>query len=213
MQLLWSLVVVLGMSMTNAIEEFWNWFEDTQSSFPTSATFDETYGDEITEQLTRIHPDLVYETAIPASGERELVISADGIKEMIPIVNAVVDAAPELQNWKFTAFRPRLNDYTGFELNYAGHTFDPKSIWFWARIEDGHFDVKLYHPNYNEDDRNLIVSASYILLDMAIGEHDVMTGIRYIDHDLLPKNPEQNELLPFSELRSVFDQYRARHRN
>ena len=65
--------------------------------------------------------------------------------------------------------------------------------------------LTIYHPNYKEDERNVMISAMYILLDMALGEYDVVKGIRYIDHEPLPYNPEQQGLRPFSALRSIFD--------
>ena len=53
--------------------------------------------------------------------------------------------------------------------------------------------------------KDLLVNSTYILLDMALGEYDVMTGIRYIDHQQLPSEPEAAGLYKFQDLRSVFD--------
>ena len=140
---------------------------------------------------------------------REFVISADGIRGIFPSVVALVNAAPDLKRWHVIAFRPRMDDYTRFSLEYAGEKFDPKSIWFYSRIEGGSLDVIFYHQSYSDEIRNRIISATYILLDMAIGEFDVVTGIRYIDHQQLPRNPEAEGLRPFHDIRAVFDDFKA----
>ena len=75
-------------------------------------------------------------------------------------------------------------------------------------MEDGHFDLVVYHSDYSDDTRNLLVNGTYLLLDMALGEYDVMTGIRYIDHQRLPEDPEANGLRRFQQLRQEFDDYR-----
>lgn len=53
------------------------------------------------------------------------------------------------------------------------------------------------------------MNGTYVLLDMALGEYDVMTGIRYIDHRELPDDPEALGLYRFEDLRTVFDEYKA----
>ena len=42
---------------------------------------------------------------------------------------------------------------------------------------------------------------------MAIGEYYVAAGIRYIDHQLLPEDPESEGLFPFKSLPEIFFNY------
>ncbi len=79
-----------------------------------------------------------------------------------------------------------------------------------SRVEGGNFDLVLYHRDYSDEIRNLLVNGTYILLDMALGEYDVMTGIRQIDHRQLPDQPEAAGLYRFKDLRSVFDEYKSK---
>jgi hypothetical protein len=202
-------LVSLSMAQASQFSDFWTWFQVNQTDFPPTTEFDEMYGNELSGRLEAIKLGLVYEISIPDEGEKELVISADGISELIPFVQELVKSAPDIEDWKITAFRPRMDDYARFALNYDERNFDPKELWCYARIEDGHFDLIIYHPDYSDDDRNLIVSGAFILLDMALGEYDVMTGIRYIDHQPLPADPEPVGLYRFEDLRSVFDKYKS----
>lgn len=202
-------LVIITMAQASQGAEFWSWFQENETNFPGTSKFDEEYGDAISKLLTNVDDGLVYEIAIPDDGKKELIISADGIRELIPSVRNLVDAAPTLKDWEIIAFRPRMDDYASFTLNYYDRIFNPKELWCWSRVEDGNFDLIIYHPDYDENNHPLLVSGSYILLDMALGELDVMTGIRYIDHRELPDDPESAGLYRFEELRTVFDQFKS----
>ncbi|WP_041364165.1 hypothetical protein [Methylomonas methanica] len=94
-----------------------------------------------------------------------------------------------------------------YSVEFGGLELNPEDLWIYWREEEGHFDLIVYFPNYSEEARSAFVEAAYILLDMAIGEYYVAAGIRYIDHQLLPENPEANGLLPFKALPEVFYEY------
>lgn len=200
---------VITMAQASQSSEFWSWFQENEANFPQTSNFDKEYGSVLSEQLASVEAGLVYEITVPVDGKKEFIISADGIKALIPTVQNLVDTAPTLNDWDIIAFRPRMDDYSGFTLNYGERNFNPTEIWCWSRVEDGNFDLVIYHKNYEEAIRPLLVNGTYILLDMALGEFDVMTGIRYIDHRELPDDPESSGLYKFEELRSVFDQYKS----
>jgi len=189
--------------------DFWNWFCTNEAEFPTTSEFDEAFGTQLSDELGKIEPDLVYEIATPNDGQKELIISADGIKDHIATVRGLVESAPALEDWEIIAFRPRMDDYSRFTLDFGERQFDPREIWCWSQIEDGCFDLIIYHPNYSDEERNLLVNGTYILLDMAIGEFDVMTGIRHLDHRELPDQPESYGMYRFGDLRTVFDEYKS----
>jgi hypothetical protein len=201
--------VFVGMAQASPMSEFWTWFQVNEKDFPSTTEFDEAYGDALSSRLEAIESGLVYEISIPEEGPKELVISADGISDLIPTVRQLVESAPIIKDWKITAFRPRMDGYSRFTLDYGTRTFNPKELWCYSRVEDGSFDLIIYHPNYSDSDRDLIISGTYVLLDMALGEFDVMTGIRYIDHQALPADPVSEGLYPFERLRDAFDSYKS----
>jgi hypothetical protein len=196
-------------SKDTAEATFWKWFAKHQDRLEHFERDQEQLMDEVGAALKKYKEGLVFEIGALKEGSRDFVISADGIKELFPAVSKLAVSAPQMPGWKITAFRPRMDDYARFSLEYGGRKFDPKDIWFYSRIEDGHFDAIFYHPSYREEDRNLITSATYILLDMAIGEYDVVTGIRQLDHQLLPPDAKSEGLRPFSEFREAFDEYKG----
>ncbi|MDH5633906.1 MAG: hypothetical protein OEZ10_13085 [Gammaproteobacteria bacterium] len=203
-------LIPMGLFAKETKEQiFWKWFQKNQTKISQFEKNREPILDEITEQLAKYKEGITFEVSTEKSGKREFIISADGIKELFPSVEALAVAAPKLEKWDIVAFRPRMNDYAQFNLNYAGKEFVPSEIWIYTRVEDGNFDLIIYHPNYTDEERNAFISGAYILLDMALGEYDVVTGIRYIDHQKLPSNPKEEGLKPFSELRRIFDEFKA----
>lgn len=189
---------------------FWDWFVKNENTLFSFENNQDKVLNLISSKLSECQYDLVFEISRPINGKRQLVISADGISDRFPHVQSLVGAAPSLPRWDIIAFRPRLNDYAKFKLQYAGKDIDPSKIWIYHRIEKGNFDLIVYHPEYTGLERAKFVGASYILLDMALGEYDVATGIRYIDHQRLPDNPLERGLRPFSELREIFDEYKSK---
>lgn len=193
-------------------QEFWEWFSKNEKEIFSFETDREKILDSISNNLAKYKDGLVFEISQVVGGKREFIISADGIAELFPDVEAISRPAPHFDRWIIIPFRPRLNDYASFQLVYAGKDLDPSKIWIYYRFEEGNFDLIVYHPEYSEEERDIFVSASYILLDMALGEYDVVKGIRYIDHQRTPENPADIGLKPFSELRSIFDSYKNEYK-
>ncbi|WP_169748926.1 hypothetical protein [Gynuella sunshinyii] len=199
----------MGIFSTESREqEFWNWFSTNEKAIFTFENDQEKVLDTISDNLSKYREGLVFEISQISDG-----ISADGISELFPDVEALSQAAPNFDRWVIIPFRPRMNDYAKFNLEYSGKDLDPSKIWIYSRIEEGYFDLIVYHPEYSEEEREIFVSASYILLDMALGEFYVVRGIRYIDHQRVPENPIEIGLKPFSELRAIFDAYKNGRKN
>ena len=192
---------------------FWKWFGKNQNRFDHLERDQDILMDELGTAVHTYKKGLVFEIGAKKEDTREFVISADGLENLFPAVSKLVAAAPKLPGWRIIAFRPRMEDYSRFTVEYAGRKFDPKEIWFYSRIKDRHFDVIFYHPSYRDEDRNLIISGTYILLDMALGEYDVVTGIHQLDHQLLPADPKAEGLKQYSEFRAAFDEYKKQKKD
>ena len=80
---------------------------------------------------------------------RELVISADGIKEPLSEIEAMYAAAPSLRRWRFIKFRPRNPmdvDYGGLSVHRGDHTSaEPK----WSTRRRYGFHSELLESNRN----------------------------------------------------------------
>lgn len=210
------LLVMLPMELfakESKEKKFWKWFVKNETTIYEFEKGQEKVLDKISSKLTSYKDDVTFEISHVEDGKREFIISADGIADAFPYVESLVKSAPELKLFSVIAFRQRIDGYERFKLKYDGREFDVSKVWIYSRVEDGFFDVIVYHPDFNEQESNLFISGSYILLDMALGEYDVVRNIRYIDHQKLPENPIELGLKPFADLRKIFDEYKMAYKH
>ena len=198
-------MIISFFKKKNPEEEFWNWFIKNQDIY-----YDEIENlnirdkifDKLSTKLRKINPDLVFEFSPKhENGIREFTISADGIKEMFPTVEKLVEKAPKLKNWKFNAFRQRIPG-DDFEIQYGDLNISYSDIYFRSENDNGKLGVELHIKNYNG--KGQTQNAIYILLDGLIGEYDVTTKIGWIEWVKLDERNLEN-LKPIIELRELID--------
>lgn len=157
--------------------------------------------DRLAAELQKVDRDLTFEFG-PKEAKREFVISAGGIKRAFPSVSALVDAAPTLERWRVTAFRPRRSPANIVE--FRGKRVDPKRVQF-SLLDNGKTaGVYLFIPGFQEGDADL-KQIGYLLLDEALGEYDVEARLGLIKM-LAPEASTAGERYPLSDLPTRFDQ-------
>ena len=186
-------------------EKFWNWFEKNQETYYSeieNLEIRKKIFDELSKNLKKINEDLVFEfSPIHENNVREFTISAEGIKDLFPVVEKLVEKAPKLKKWKFNAFRQRiLGDE--FEIQYGDLKIGYSDIYYRSEDDNGKLGIELNIRNF--DGKGQTQNAIYILLDGLIGEYDVTTKIGWIEWVKLNENEKEN-LKPIIELRSEID--------
>src|ERR1700692_1741982 len=88
-------------------QAFWKWFQSNESSLFAFEKDQEHTFDRLGAEVHKLNPSLTFECGPKENGRREFVISADGIREAFPEVEALYASAPSLPRWKFIKFRPR----------------------------------------------------------------------------------------------------------
>ena len=188
-----------------AEKEFWNWFVQHEAElFSLRLDRDaerESMFDKLASELKKVHPDLAFEFG-PIRTNRELVISAGGIKRAFPGVAALVSSAPTLDRWKITAFRPRRNLVNVVE--FRGKRVDPKNVQFTLLSDGTMAGVRLFIPGYQDADSDMR-QIGYLLLDEALGEYDVESSLGPIEM-LSPETQTEGRRFPFAELPRQFDE-------
>ena len=197
-----------GRKQNDSIADFWAWFVRNSAAIER-----ETRGvshdrgpsklitSDLGQALERAHSGLVHEIGVHPDGCIELIISADGIKSAFAGVAAVVDAAPPLKGFRFTAYRPRSTPTTA--LNMFGHDIGFEQVRYRSLQEGQRLGLDLFIDVEAEDKHRDMMA--FILLDMALGEFDVETGIGSVD--VRAGAPADLKLL--SELPAEFDAFRA----
>ncbi|MGG8497082.1 hypothetical protein ACQY1Q_11730 [Tenacibaculum sp. TC6] len=188
-------------------EKFWNWFSKHQNTYYTeieNLKIREKIFNDLSTELKKVHHDLVFEfSPIHENGIREFTISAEGIKELFPIVTNLVKKAPKIENWQFNAFRQRIPG-DEFEIQYGDFKIGYSDIYF--RYVDGEYGKIGIELNIRDfDNSGQSKNAIYILLDGLIGEYDITMGIDWIEWVKLDESKVKN-LNPIISLRTLLDQ-------
>jgi hypothetical protein len=179
---------------------FWQWFRDNADRLHTAIGHDEeAVLSELVTALRRVHRGLTCELGPRDDGSCELVISADGKRDLFPVVRHLVDTAPDVPGWIIIAFRQPKG--TQYSISFGTTTLHPDTIWFRLRPEKkGRVGVELYMAGLTSGNRQAFEHAAILLLDAALGEYTVETRIGSITCQPLPVAPEQRGLRIFHDL-------------
>lgn len=153
-------------------------------------------------RLKSVHPDLVWVIGQPENtANRELIISADGLKEVFPAVLKLTQVAPQISRWKIKAFRQRV---PGKDLGIRMEDFSISynDIYFHHVSENNLIGLELYIKEYTGE--SMQQNAVFVLMDALLGEYDSETTINWIEWNKL-ENKDTTNLLPFPELRNLVD--------
>ena len=189
---------------------FWRWFtehEEAYRNFEVNGPEQDRLFGEMDRALHRVHKGLQFVFDSGGSGTRKLVISADGMRDLIPVVQRLMAAAPELPGWKFTAFRPRMTDVAGVTLHIGVAEIGMSDLWFALRSEGDRIGLDIYLPGVVLANQDQGYTIAFLMLDTALGEYDVMTRVGSLEIHPLPPDPEQRNLKPFPTLAGEFDAY------
>jgi hypothetical protein len=133
--------------------------------------------------MHKLNPSLTFEFGSVENGKREFIISADGIGEAFPEVEALYATAPSLPRWKFIRFRPRR---TPMDVDYGGVSVRAESVTVQLTRSGQVVDLTVFIPNYSEANRKEYTAIAFLLLDGALGEYDVETRVGQIQVKAVP---------------------------
>jgi len=184
---------------------FWLWFVQHEPELLNFESDQERIFDKLAAQLGKVDPNLCFEFG-PRGARREFVISAGGIKSSFPAVVALAKAAPSLDRWRVTAFRPRRATINTVE--FREKRIGPEDVQF-SLLDNGKMaGIILFIPGYRVDDLDY-KQIGYLLLDEALGEYDVETRVGLIKM-MAPDAGETQHRYPLVELPVLFDGLVAR---
>jgi len=186
-----------------AIDEFWEWFSlhsDRLRSVEGNAN-KESLLDEIMHRLHAIDAGLYLEVSKPHGGVNDLVVTAEGMRALFPLVDAVIGRAPKLAGWKFTALRSPMG--FGFGLKMGPIRLNPDEIWFLpltVGAQQKHFGVRLAVDDIVSANAPGAANAAWILLDTVLGERRIAETIEHVEVEVLPDHARELGYFRLSEL-------------
>lgn len=186
-------------------EDFWNWFKANEHAFfkvvKTGRNIEADFFNKLSPKLEQLKDGFFYLTGMYNDDTVELVFTPDGILKNIVFVEELVNAAPKIQNWKFTALKPAL-DIKNVVIRMAEYSFDSENLAFYCIEYENYpdeIDIVIAHNNYNETNKSIIINGVYIFLDNYLGE---LNSLSVIDNlTVISKQEAEKELISIEKLK------------
>lgn len=190
-------------------EVFWKWFMKNGETYFNFEQDQQRLFSHLHLQLKKIDKNLVFEfSPIRQDNTRELIISADGVKTSFPAVTDLVNAAPSLDKWQIVAFRQPRKGVNAIKYENLSVSYD--NIFFKFGKDSGKIALELHIRDFYESTE--WTNATFILLDLILGEYSTETYISKIDWKLLDEE-EISQLYPITTLPNILDDYLSEQNN
>jgi hypothetical protein len=192
------------------IGNFWHWFgQHEEELFQLSIESPEVrrWVDRIQEKLQFIDSHLGCELSLGSRPKRDFFLSAGGIEEGFPWVEALHAAAPQFVRWNIVKFKQRKGRAGTIRL--AGLTFSDENVFFRIFDDEGKIGIHLFFAEFDPRLFQMFGEVGFTFLDSLLGEFDVATKVGEIDF-LALEDGALRELRPLKELSDTFDHWHER---
>lgn len=181
-------------------ESFWAWFEAKRGLLAKAGP---KFIEAVSPEVDRYCVGLALEIGPEDQRPREFIVSAHGNPDLVDAIERLADAAPDLPDWKITRFRPPVEGFEGLSIEWDGRRIGADDLRFIARPDGPVIHVFVFGPMTGDDSlRAPELEAIYILLDMALGEYDVICRIGVVKLYPIAEAPEESR--PWREIRDCF---------
>ncbi|MEO8150857.1 MAG: hypothetical protein ABI723_24705 [Bacteroidia bacterium] len=164
-------------------EDFWNWFHKNEKTFfnvvKEHSNIEKDFFYKLSPKLNEIKDGFFYLTGMYDDNTAELIITADGTIKNIVFAEELVNEAPKIEGWKFTALKPAL-DIKAVNIEMAGFKFNDENLSFYANDYADYpdeIDITIMHNDFTEENKSAITNGTYIFLDNYLGELGFATTI------------------------------------
>ena len=190
------------MSTADATREFWAHFSQRSDALARIESAEDPVYDEVLEKLQAIHEGLFFEFSNRGS-KSELVITAEGEKDLFSLVDEIVAAAPEVSGWSYVALKPKVG--LARSITWEGHVIEVSEVVF-EPLEDkksGDFGIRLLVPDLADDKHESAHNGLLRVLDHALGERRFAEEIKFTEVDAL--DGDAGDYIPLSALDRFID--------
>jgi hypothetical protein len=167
----------------HSYNDFWNWFKENGKTFykviKDKGNIEKEFFDKLSPKLNELKDGFYYLTGMYDDKTAELVVTADGDIKNIIFVEELVNASPQIDNWKFTALKPALN-INDVNVEMSGYSFNKENMGFYPNEHPGYpdeIDITIVYNDLTEENKPQIINGVYIFLDNYLGELDFATNI------------------------------------
>jgi hypothetical protein len=135
---------------------FWNLFQKHEGSFykvvKEGGNIEKKFFNKLSPKLSELKDGFFYLTGMYDDHTVELVLTADGTVKDFVFVEELVEAAPRIDGWRFTALKPAL-PIEDVGIKMAGYTFSSATMWFYPTTHADYpdeIDITIVHESLTE---------------------------------------------------------------
>jgi len=185
--------------------DFWDWFLKHEKEFfkvvQNGENIDQSFFKKLSPKLDEIHEEIYFLAGMFDEHTAELILTPDGAIRKIFLVEELVDSAPEINGWKFTALKPATN-IEDFSIDYDGTEFSTENLKFYPNIHKDYpdeIDLTIVYDDFDEDKKGIQTNGIYIFLDNFLGELHSITLIDSLK--VVGKKDISEEVIPIEKLK------------
>ena len=189
--------------------DFWNWFERNAKTFHKvvkgQGNVEKDFFDKLSPKLNELKDGFWYLTGMYDDTTAELVVTADGTIKNIVFVEELIQTAPKIDGWKFTALKPAL-DIKDVSIEMAGFKFNDENLHFYANDHihyPDEIDITIVHDDYTEENKSTITNGVYIFLDNYLGELDFAVNVDNLK--VVGRDEAEKELIAIEKLKDYLN--------
>ena len=189
----------------HSYDDFWNWFRKKEKTFfnvvKERGDIEKVFFNPLSDRLCELREGYWYLTGMCNPNTAELIITADGIIKNIVFVEELIEAAPAIEGWKFTALKPAF-DIKHISIELLTHQFHEDNLHFYAnnpREYPDEIEITVVYDDFDEKSRTDITNGIYIFLENFLGELDFATTIDLIN--VSGREEATGELIPIAKIK------------
>lgn len=188
-------------------DDFWSWFQRNEKDFhkivKRHKDIEKGFFDKLSSKLDQLRDGFFFLAGMSDDETAELIITADGDLKNYVFVEELIDSAPEISGWKFTAHKPASTEE--FSINMAGYEFSSECIHFYSNEKSKYpdeVDLTVVYDHYHEDDKATVDNGVYIYLENLVGELKLSTEI---DNITVTGRENNKKLIPVEKLKDYLN--------
>ena len=163
----------LHAEMSERIADWWKEFAEKKSDIEKflRSELDWNIDEWMTTALQVVDEEIMWEFGAEISGDYQLIITPESERQLRPLVNSIIEQAPQIASWRFYAYRQPQNfsdtedivlDRTGIKIS------DMKAI---VQAGDGNLvDVLFVSSNFKPAKEETFTHAAFLTTEYSLGE-------------------------------------------
>lgn len=189
--------------------DFWDWFQDSEKVFfnvvKNNKDIEKDFFDKLSTRLSELKDGYFYLTGMCDDNTVELIFTADGNPKNIVFIEELVEQAPEIKGWIFTAHKAPMA-IENLAIHMADYKFDSDNLYFYSNEHIDYpdeVDISVIHNDMTADNRKQIANGAYIFLDNYLGEIEFLNNIDNVS--FIGRHEAKKELVPIAKLKDFLN--------